>query len=66
MNLMKYKEKLEFICSVDCSCSGIFLISISVFTIIQFSRNATLVGKDLMLVMVFSAHLERNFLGLEF
>ena len=35
------------------------------FTIIQFSRNITSAGKDMMLVMVFFAQLERNFLGWE-
>ena len=38
------------------------MISISVFTVIQFSRNTTSVGKDLMLVMVFPTQLERDFL----
>ena len=38
------------------------MISISVFTVIQFSRNTTSDGKDLMLVMVFPAQLERDFL----
>ena len=48
--------------SIDYSCIGNFLISISVFTVIQFSRNTTFVGNDLMLVMVFPAQLERDFL----
>ena len=38
------------------------MIIISVFTVIQFSGNATSVGKDLMLVMVFPAQLERDLL----
>ena len=38
------------------------MISISVFTVIQFSRNTTSAGKYLMLVMVFPAQLERDFL----
>ena len=38
------------------------MISISVFTMIQFSRNTTFVGKDMMLVMVFPAQLEKYFL----
>ena len=63
LNIMKYRQKLEFISSVDCSYSGIILINISVFNIIQFSRKTTSAGKDLMLVMVFSA-LRKKFLGL--
>ena len=42
------------------------MISISVFTAIQFSGNPTSVGEDLMLVMVFSTYLERDFLDFEF
>ena len=42
------------------------MISISVFTAIQFSGNPTSVGKDMMLVMVFPAYLERDFLDCEF
>ena len=38
------------------------MISISVFTMIQFSRNTTSAGKDLILVLVFPAQLERDFL----
>ena len=38
------------------------MISISVFTMIKFLRNTTSAGKDLMLVMVFPAQLERDFL----
>ena len=38
------------------------MISISMFIVIQFSRNTTFAGKDLMLVMVFFAQLERDFL----
>ena len=63
LNSMKSRENMEFISAVDCSCSGIFLIGISVFNVIQFSRNTTSTGKDLMLVMVFSTQLERDFLG---
>ena len=63
LNPMKSRQKLEFISSVDCSYSEIFLISISVFTVIELSRNTTSAEKDLMLVMVFSAQLEENFLG---
>ena len=38
------------------------MISISVFTVIQFLRNTTSARKDLMLVMVFPAQLEKDFL----
>ena len=37
-------------------------MNISVYTVIKFSRNTTSVGKYLMLVMVFPAQLERDFL----
>ena len=47
---------------VNYSCIGIFLISILVFIVIQFSRNTTYAGKDLMLVRVFLVQLERDFL----
>ena len=36
------------------------------FTAIQFSRNLTSAGNDLMLVMVFPAQLEKDFLDCEF
>ena len=62
---MNFRQKLEFISSVNCSYKGIFLISVSVFTVMQFSRDTTSVGKDLVLVMVFSAQLEGNLLGWE-
>ena len=65
LNLMKSGEKLEFFFSVDYSCIGNFLISISVVTMIQFSKNPTFAGKDLMLVMIFPAKLERDFLDCE-
>ena len=65
MNPMNSRQKLEFISSVNYSYRGIFLNSISVFTVIQFSRDTTSAGKDLMLVMVFSTQLEGNFLGCE-
>ena len=42
------------------------MISISVFIVIQFSRNTTPVGKYLMLVMVFPAQVERDFFDCEF
>ena len=35
-------------------------MSISMFTAIQFSGNPTSAGKDMMLVMVFPAYLERD------
>ena len=57
---MKSRDKLEFISFSDYSCIGNFLISISVFTAIQFSGNPTSVGKDLMSVMVFPAYVERE------
>ena len=38
------------------------MISILVFTVIQFLRNTTSAGNDPMLVMVFPAQLERDFL----
>ena len=38
------------------------MISTSVFVVIQFSRNPTSAGKDMMLVMVFLTQLERDFL----
>ena len=55
LNLMKSKEKLEFIISVNYSHIGNFLISSSVFTVIKFSINPNSIGKDLMLVTVFLA-----------
>ena len=42
------------------------MISILVFNAIQFFGNPTSVGKDLMLVMVFPAQLERDFLDCKF
>ena len=62
LNLMNSSHKLEFKFSFDCMHSGNFLISVPVFTLIQFSRKTTSVGKDLMLVMVFSAQVEGNFM----
>ena len=56
LNSMNSRQKLEIISSFDCSYNEIFLISILVFTVIQFSRTQLLLGKDLMLVMVFSGH----------
>ena len=53
---------LDSFLSIDYSCIGNFLISISVFTVIKFSRNTTSAGKDMMLVMVFPAQLEKDFL----
>ena len=58
---MKYRLKMDSFLSVDYICIGNFLISFSVFTMIQFSRNTTSAGKDMMLVMVFPAQLERDF-----
>ena len=52
-----------FIFSVDYSCTGNFLISISVFIVIHCSRNTTSARKDLMLIMVFLAQLEIDFLN---
>ena len=66
LNSMNSRQKLEFISSVDYMYSGIFLISILVLIVVQFSKNTTSTGNDLMLVMVFSAQVEGNFLGLEF
>ena len=37
--------KLELICSIDFSYSGIFLISISMYAVIQFSRIQLPLGK---------------------
>ena len=53
---------LDSFLSIDYSCIGNFLISISMFTVIKFSRNTTSAGKDMMLVMVFPAQLEKDFL----
>ena len=39
LNSMNSRQKLEIISSIDCSYSEIFLISISVYTVIQFSRT---------------------------
>ena len=39
LNLMNSRQKLELISSVDCSYSGIFLISILMYAVIQFSRT---------------------------
>ena len=66
LNLMKSRYKLDSFLSFDYSVIGNFLISISVFTVIQFSRNSTFAEKDLMLVMVFPIQLERDFLDCEF
>ena len=60
LNLMKSRDKMEFIYFRDYSCIENFLISILVFTAIQFSGNPTSAGKDLMSIMVFSAYLERE------
>ena len=46
--------------SIDYRCIGNYLISISMFTVIQFSRNITSTVKDLMLFMVFPTQLERD------
>ena len=62
MNLMNSRQKMEFISSFDCLYNGNFLISIPVFTVIQFSRKTTSTGKDLMLVMIISAQLDGNFM----
>ena len=66
LNSMNSRKKLEFISSADYMYSGIFLISFKILNVIQFSRNTTSFGNDLMLVMVFSAQVDENFLGLEF
>ena len=60
LNLMKSKDKLEFISFSDYSYIGNFLISISMFNAIQFFGNPTSARKDLMSVMVFLAYLERE------
>ena len=39
LNSMNSRKKIEIISSVDCMYSGIFLISILVYTVIQFSRT---------------------------
>ena len=65
LNLMNSRHKMEFNFSFGCVHSGNFLISVLVFTLIQVSRKTTSTGKDLMLVMVFSAQavqVEGNFM----
>ena len=45
LNSMNSRQKLEIISSVDCMYSGIFLISILVYIVIQFSRTQLPLGK---------------------
>ena len=45
LNAMNSKQMLEIVSSVDCTYSGIFLISISLYVVIQFSRTQLPLGK---------------------
>ena len=53
LNAMNSKQMLEIVSSVDCTYSGIFNVCCN-----PIFKNSTSIGKDLMLVMVFSAKLE--------
>ena len=45
LNSMNSRQKLELISLVNCSYNGIFMINISVYIVIQFSRTQLLLGK---------------------
>ena len=45
LNAMNSKQTLEIVSLVDCTYSGIFLISISLYVVIQFSRTQLPIGK---------------------
>ena len=45
LNAMNSKQTLEIVSSVDYTYSGIFLISISMYVVIQFSRTQLPLGK---------------------
>ena len=45
LNAMNSRQTLEIVSSVDCTYSGIFLISILMYAVIQFSRTQLPLGK---------------------
>ena len=45
LNAMNSKQTLEIVSSVDYTYNGIFLISISMYVVIQFSRTQLPLGK---------------------
>ena len=45
LNAMNSKQTLEIVSSIDYTYSGIFLISISMYVVIQFSRTQLPLGK---------------------
>ena len=45
LNAMNSRQTLEIVSSVDYTYSGIFLISISMYVVIQFSKTQLLLGK---------------------
>ena len=45
LNAMNSRQTLEIVSSIDCTYSGIFLIIISKYAVIKFSRTQIPLGK---------------------